>query len=50
MTFLPEKLGIDAALQRITDYRPGREARAVSGKEAAAALLVAELLGWAAWS
>ncbi|HKY40167.1 MAG TPA: protein kinase [Polyangiaceae bacterium] len=50
MTFLPEKLGIDAALQRITDYRPGREARAVSAKEAAAALLVAELLGWAAWS
>ncbi len=50
MTFLPERLGIDAALLRITDYRPGREARAVSAKEAAAALLVAELLGWAAWS
>jgi eukaryotic-like serine/threonine-protein kinase len=50
MTFLPEQLPIDAALQRITDYRPGREARAVSPKEAAAALLVAELLGWAAWS
>jgi eukaryotic-like serine/threonine-protein kinase len=49
MTFLPEKLGVEAALQRITDYRPGREARAVSAKEAAAALLVAELLGWAAW-
>jgi len=50
MTFLSEHLGVDAALQRITDYRPGREARAVSPKEAAAALLVAELLGWAAWS
>jgi hypothetical protein len=49
MTFLPERLGIDAALARICDYRPGREARAVSAKEAAAALLVAELLGWAAW-
>ena len=49
MTFLPEKLAIDAALSRICDYRPGREARAVSVKEAAAALLVAELLGWAAW-
>jgi serine/threonine-protein kinase len=50
MTFLPERLGIDAALARICDYRPGREARAVSAKEAAAALLVAELLGWASWS
>jgi serine/threonine protein kinase len=49
MTFLPDQLPIDAALERITDYRPGREARAVSPKEAAAALLVAELLGWAAW-
>jgi serine/threonine-protein kinase len=49
MTFLAERPTIDAALQRLTDYRPGREARAVSPKEAAAALLVAELLGWAAW-
>jgi hypothetical protein len=49
MTFLPERLGVEAALSRIVDYRPGREARAVSPKEAAAALLVAELLGWAAW-
>ncbi|HVY31122.1 MAG TPA: serine/threonine-protein kinase [Polyangiaceae bacterium] len=50
MTFLPERLTIDAALERLQDYRAGREARAVSPKEAAAALLVAELLGWAAWS
>jgi serine/threonine-protein kinase len=50
MTFVAERLGIDAALERITQYRPGRDARAVSPKEAAAALLVAELLGWAAWS
>lgn len=49
LTFLPERLGIDAALARICDYRPGREARAVSAKEAAAALLVGVLLGWAAW-
>lgn len=49
MTFLADRLGIDAALERLTDYRPGREARAVSPKEAAAALLTAELLGWAAW-
>ncbi len=50
MTFLPERLRIDAALQRISDYRPGREGRAVSPKEAAAALLVAALLVWAAWA
>jgi serine/threonine protein kinase len=49
MTFLPERLSINAALERITDYRAGRDARAVNPKEAAAALLVAELLGWAAW-
>jgi hypothetical protein len=49
MTFLSERLGIEAALTRISEYRPGRDARAVSAKEAAAALLVAELLGWAAW-
>jgi hypothetical protein len=50
MTFLGERLDIETALGRLTDYRPGREARAVSPKEAAAALLTAELLGWAAWS
>jgi hypothetical protein len=50
MTFVSERLSIDAALQRITEYRPGREARAVTSKEAAAALLVSELLGWAAWA
>lgn len=49
MTFLPERLNIEAALARIAEYRAGREARAVSPKEAAAALLVADLLGWAAW-
>jgi eukaryotic-like serine/threonine-protein kinase len=50
MTFVTERLSVAAALERIAQYRPGRDARAVSAKEAAAALLVAELLGWAAWS
>jgi serine/threonine-protein kinase len=50
MTFVTDRLSIDAALERLTDYRPGREARAVSPKEAAAALLTAELLGWVAWA
>ena len=49
VTFLNERPTIDEALSRITEYRPGRDSRAVSSKEAAAALLVAELLGWAAW-
>ena len=49
MTFLAERLTVQAALERLMDYRPGREARAVSPKEAAAALFVAELLGWATW-
>lgn len=49
VTFLSERPTVDDALRRLCDYRPGRESRAVSAKEAAAALLVAELLGWAAW-
>jgi serine/threonine-protein kinase len=50
VTFLNDRLTIDAALSRISEYRPGRDSRAVTPKEAAAALRVAELLGWAAWS
>jgi eukaryotic-like serine/threonine-protein kinase len=49
MTFLHERPTIDAALARLTEFRAGRDARAVSPREAAAALLVSELLGWAAW-
>jgi serine/threonine-protein kinase len=50
LTLAPERIGVGAALARLGEYRPGREARAVSAKEAAAALLIAELLGWAAWA
>jgi serine/threonine-protein kinase len=50
LTLMSEHLTIDAALERITEYRPGREARAVSPKEAAAALLIADLLGWTTWA
>jgi serine/threonine-protein kinase len=49
MTFLNDRPSVDAALTRLCDYRPGRDSRAVGAKEAAAALVVAELLGWAAW-
>lgn len=50
LTLAPERIGVGAALARLGEYRPGREARAVSAKEAAAALFIAELLGWAAWA
>ncbi len=49
MTFLPEQLSIDGRPSAPHRIPLSREARAVSAKEAAAALLVAELLGWAAW-
>jgi eukaryotic-like serine/threonine-protein kinase len=49
LTLLPERPTVATALSRLGEYRPGRDARAVSPKEAAAALLIAELLGWAAW-
>jgi serine/threonine-protein kinase len=49
LTFLNDRLTIEQALERLMDYRPGREARAVTSKEAAAALFTAELLGWATW-
>jgi serine/threonine-protein kinase len=49
ITFVAERVSTQAALERIEQYRPGRDARAVSPKEAAAALLVAELLGWVSW-
>ncbi|HYP87954.1 MAG TPA: serine/threonine-protein kinase, partial [Polyangiaceae bacterium] len=50
ITFVTERVTVETALERIAQYRPGRDARAVTPKEAAAALLVAERLGWAAWA
>jgi len=40
---------IEQALERLLTYRGSHEARAVGAKEAAAALVTAELLGWAVW-
>ncbi|MEI9942353.1 MAG: serine/threonine-protein kinase [Pseudomonadota bacterium] len=48
-TLTPERLTIDQALERLMSYRTGHEARTVGAKEAAAALLTAELLGWIMW-
>jgi serine/threonine-protein kinase len=48
-TFLSERITIEAALERLLTYRGTHEARGVGAKEAAAALVTAELLGWAMW-
>jgi len=49
-TLIPERLTIDQTLERLVSYRTGNDARAVGAKEAAAALLTAELLGWVMWA
>lgn len=48
-TLLPERLTIDQAFERLVSYRTGADARTVGAKEAAAALITAQLLGWAMW-
>ncbi len=49
-TFVSERVTIEAALERLVTYRGSHEARAVGAKEAAAALVTAELLGWVIWA
>ncbi|MEO7035063.1 MAG: protein kinase [Polyangiaceae bacterium] len=48
-TFLGERVTIEQALDRLVNYRGNHEARSVGAKEAAAALVTAELLGWVMW-
>jgi len=48
-TLTPERPTIEQALERLMSYRTGHEARAVGAKEAAAALVTAERLGWVIW-
>ena len=48
-TLTSERLTIDQALERLMSFRTGHEARTVGAKEAAAALVTAELLGWVIW-
>src|SRR6187402_2703833 len=43
-TLLPERLTINTALERLVSYRTGADARPVGAKEAAAALITAQLL------
>ena len=48
-TLIPERLTLDQALERLVSHRPSHEARPIGAKEAAAALLTAQLLGWVRW-
>ncbi len=48
-TLLGERLTIDQALERLMAFKSGHDARTVGTKEAAAALVIAELLGWVMW-
>ena len=48
-SLIPERLSIDQALERLITYRTGNDARPVGAKEAVAAILTAELLGWVQW-
>jgi serine/threonine-protein kinase len=45
-TLVAERLTVEQALERLVTFKSSHEARAVGAKEAAAALVVAELLGW----
>ena len=45
-TLLAERLTVDQALERLIAFKTGHDARSVGAKEAAAALVVADLLGW----
>src|SRR5450432_1322150 len=45
-TFMAERLTLDDALELMVAYRSGGDARAVGAKEAAAALVIADILGW----
>jgi hypothetical protein len=45
-TLPAERLTVEEALERLNAFKSGHDARSVGAKEAAAALVVAELLGW----
>lgn len=49
-TFMAEHLTLDDALELMVAHRSSHDARPIGTKEAAAALVTAELLGWVMWS
>ncbi|MGC4086971.1 MAG: hypothetical protein QM756_03535 [Polyangiaceae bacterium] len=48
--FVNGGLDVDAALDRLTTYNPGGDGRIITSKEACAALVTAQALGWLHWS
>ena len=48
-TLIAERPTLEQALENLVAYRTGHEARTVGAKEAAAALVTAQLLGWVMW-
>lgn len=49
-SFAGEGVSIDQALDRLTNYRPRNDSRIITSKEACAALVTAQVLGWITWS
>lgn len=45
-SLLSERITVDAALERLVAIKSGHDVRAIGAKEAAAALVTADLLGW----
>ncbi|HYO94757.1 MAG TPA: serine/threonine-protein kinase [Polyangiaceae bacterium] len=45
-----ERFTIDEALDKLTSYHPRNDARIITSKEACAALVTAQALGWIHWS
>lgn len=49
-SFVRDRLTIDQALERLVSYRPRNDARTITSKEACAALVTAQALGWIDWA
>jgi hypothetical protein len=44
-----DQLSVDQAIERLVSYHPRNEARIITSKEACAALVTAQALGWICW-
>jgi serine/threonine protein kinase len=45
-----DQLSVDQAIERLVSYHPRNEARIITSKEACAALVTAQALGWISWA
>jgi hypothetical protein len=48
--FVNAGLNVDTAIERLVSYHPGGDARIITSKEACAALVTAQALGWIHWA